>query len=157
MTSGSRTVGMLPAELTSFVGRRREASQAKDLLSCGRLVTLTGPGGIGKTRLALRVAAQVRRAIPGGVWLVELAQLTDGTLLGQTVVDALGLREHSPRPPLEILRDHLADRQVLLVLDNCEHLIDPCSALVGALLEASPGLKVVATSRQRLGIRGEMR
>ncbi|MFD4144588.1 ATP-binding protein [Streptomyces sp. NPDC058572] len=145
----------MSVELTSFVGRRREVGQVREMLSRGRLVTLTGSGGIGKTRLALKVAAEARRAFPDGVWLVELASLSDGTLLAQTVVDALGLREQSPRPALDILRDFLPGRQALVVLDNCEHLIEPCSALIAALLDASSDLKIVATSRQTLKAGGE--
>ncbi|MFF8787065.1 ATP-binding protein [Streptomyces sp. NPDC015125] len=141
--------------MTSFVGRRRELSQAKDALSGSRLVTLTGAGGIGKTRLALRVASQVQRAFQDGVWLVEEAAVTAGTPVDQSVMDALGLREQSSRPPLDILRDRLADRHMLLVLDNCEQVIDPCALLVRALLEAAPRLRVLATSRQTLGVPGE--
>ncbi|MBN0049310.1 LuxR family transcriptional regulator, partial [Streptomyces actuosus] len=142
-------------ELTTFVGRRREVAQAKELLAQNRLVTLTGAGGIGKTRLANRVAADLRRAFPGGVWTVEFGPLTDGTLVPQTVVDALGLAEQSSRQPLDILRDFVAARPVLLVLDNCEHLIEDCGTLVTELLRAAPELKVLATSRQTLRVPGE--
>ncbi|TQK50757.1 putative ATPase [Streptomyces sp. SLBN-118] len=155
MSGGVRGVGVLPVEVTGFVGRRGEVRQVRQLLSGGRLVTLTGAGGIGKTRLALRSAAEVGRAFPDGVCLVELAALSEGRLLAQTVVDAVGLREQSSLAPLEILRGYLAERKVLLVLDNCEHLIDACGALVSALLQACPGLNVLATSRQVLGVAGE--
>jgi predicted ATPase/DNA-binding CsgD family transcriptional regulator len=147
--------GNLPAEVTSFVGRRREVSEAKRLLSSTRLLTLTGVGGVGKTRLALRVAAGVRRAFTDGVWLVELAALQDRTLLEQTVADAVGLRDQSARSPREVVVGHLRDKQALLVLDNCEHLVDRCAGLAGDLLPAAPGLRILATSRHALRIAGE--
>jgi predicted ATPase/DNA-binding CsgD family transcriptional regulator len=145
----------LPAELTSFVGRRSEISEAKRVLSTARLVTLTGVGGVGKTRLALRVAAGVRRAFADGVWLVELAALQDRALLEQTVADALGLRDRSTRPVLRVVMNHLADKQLLLVLDNCEHVVDRCAGVVADLLAAAPGLRVLATSRHALRAPGE--
>src|SRR5882757_9835811 len=125
------------------------------MLSASRLLTLTGVGGVGKTRLALRVAAGVRRAFVDGVWLVELAALQDHTLLEQTVADTVGLRDRSARPPLEVLVDYLRDRQLLLVLDNCEHLADQCASLAAALLPAAPGLRILATSRHALSTPGE--
>ncbi|MEO6082301.1 MAG: NB-ARC domain-containing protein [Umezawaea sp.] len=142
-----RRGGDLPAEATSFVDRRTEVNEAKRLLAAGRLLTLTGMGGVGKTRLALRVAEGVRRAFVDGVWLVELAALLDGTLLEQTVADTVGLRDQSARSPLEAVVGYLRDKRLLLVLDNCEHLIDRCAALVAALLPAAPGLRILATSR----------
>lgn len=110
--------GVLPAEVNRFIGRRREVSRARALISRGRLVTLTGPGGIGKTRLALRMAAEVRRSFPGGVWLVELAALEDGDQLAQTVAARLRLGNEAMRDPLATLVDHVADQRLLLVLDN---------------------------------------
>ncbi|MFC9841065.1 ATP-binding protein [Rhodococcus sp. NPDC127530] len=148
-------MGNLPLELTSFVGRRRELTEAKRLLSLARLVTLTGVGGVGKTRLALRVAANVRRAFDDGVWLIELGELSDPDLLADTVVETLGLWEQSANPSLELLTEHLADRRVLLVLDNCEHLVEAAAALAETLLRQCPGLRVLATSREPLGIGGE--
>ncbi|WP_065493820.1 ATP-binding protein [Rhodococcus opacus] len=148
-------MGNLPVELTSFVGRRRELTEAKRLLSLARLVTLTGVGGVGKTRLAVRVAANVRRAFDDGVWLIELGELSDPDLLADTVVAALGLREQSSDPSLELLAEHLADRRVLLVLDNCEHLVEAAAVLSETLLRQCPGLRVLATSREPLGIGGE--
>ncbi|RXS66634.1 ATP-binding protein [Streptomyces sioyaensis] len=147
--------GVLPAEVTRFIGRRREMSQARALMSRGRLVTLTGPGGIGKTRLALRVAAEVRRSFPGGVWLVELAALEDGEQLAQTVAARLRLGNEAIRDPLATLVDHVADQRLLLVLDNCEHVLDDCAALVGTVLRAAPDVQVLTTSRQMLGVGGE--
>jgi non-specific serine/threonine protein kinase len=120
-----------------------------------RLLTLTGVAGVGKTRLALRVAAQVRTAFPHGVWLVEMAALTDGNLLPQTLADVLGTHNQLHVPTVSMLADHLADKELLLVMDNCEHLVDASAALVGKLLAAAPGLRVLATSRQPLSALGE--
>ncbi|MFC9555190.1 ATP-binding protein [Rhodococcus sp. NPDC056960] len=148
-------VGNLPVELTSFVGRRRELTEVKRLLSVARLVTLTGIGGVGKTRLALRVAADSRRAFDDGVWLVELGELRDTDLVVDTVAAVLGLREESARAPLEVLTEYLADRRLLLVLDNCEHLVEAAATLTQTLLRSCPELHVLATSREPLGIGGE--
>ncbi|RSM83180.1 LuxR family transcriptional regulator [Kibdelosporangium aridum] len=137
------------------MGRRREVSAARRLLSSTRLLTLTGPGGVGKTQLGLRVARQARRAFVDGVWLVELAALQDPALLAQAVADALGLRDQSSRSPLAVVADHLRDKQVLLVLDNCEHLVQACGPVVAKLLGAARGLRVLATSRQLLRVEGE--
>jgi predicted ATPase/DNA-binding CsgD family transcriptional regulator len=144
----------LPADLTSFVGRRSEAHAVRQLLSADRLVTLTGVGGVGKTRLALRVAHDLRRAFPDGVCLVELADLKDPDLLPHTLIDALAIREQSARAPL-VLTDYLRSRHTLLVLDNCEHLLEAAATLVDRLLRAAPKLHILATSRQALMIAGE--
>jgi predicted ATPase len=154
--AGSRhLVGNLPAEVSSFVGRRQEVVAARRLLRRHRLVTLTGGPGVGKTRLALRVAAQLADTFPGGVWLVELAALEDDKFLAQTVSDALGVRDHSGRPPLTVLAEFLQDNELLLVLDNCEHLVDACAMLVTDVLRAAPRLRILATSRQALRSGGE--
>ncbi|WP_406302232.1 LuxR C-terminal-related transcriptional regulator [Streptomyces sp. NBC_00885] len=150
-----RGAGTLPAQTTRFIGRRRELSQARTLLSRGRLVTLTGPGGIGKTRLALQLAADVRRSFPDGVWLVELAALQDGQELAQTVAVRLRLGIEGISDPLPRLVEHVAGRRMLLVLDNCEHVLDASAALVATLLAASPELQVLSTSRQALTVSGE--
>jgi predicted ATPase/DNA-binding CsgD family transcriptional regulator len=147
-------MAMIPASTTSFVGRRRELSEARQLLSVSRLLTLTGMGGVGKTRLALQLASMVRRVYPDGVCIVELAELTDPALLAQTVAAAVGLRDESTAPA-DRLADYLADKQVLLVLDNCEHMPDACAALLGKVLPVAPHVKAVATSRHRLGVDGE--
>lgn len=147
--------GNLPAEASSFVGRRAELIDVTESLSAFRLVTLTGMGGVGKTRLALRVAHKVRRAFPNGVWLVELAALEDPALLVQTIVDALGGRDHSDQTPLSALADNLADKRLLLVLDNCEHLSHACAMVAAELLAAAPGLRILATSRRSLCTTGE--
>jgi predicted ATPase/DNA-binding CsgD family transcriptional regulator len=146
--------GALPAELTSFVGRRRELSETRRLLASSRMLTLTGVGGVGKTRLALRMAAEVRRTFPDGVWFVELAALHDAQLLPHTLAQALGLRQESADPAAD-LAAHLEDQRLLVVLDNCEHLTEACAVLVSKLLAAAPGLRILATSRHVLGVEGE--
>jgi non-specific serine/threonine protein kinase len=145
----------LPAEVNSFVGRRRELAEAKWLLASHRLLTLTGPGGVGKTRLGIQVAAPLRRTFPDGVYLVDLARLENGVLLCDTVLHVLGVVDRSARPAVDVLSEYLSDRQILLVLDNCEHLVDACTWLVDALLRAAPGLRVLATSREPLRVPGE--
>jgi predicted ATPase/DNA-binding CsgD family transcriptional regulator len=155
MAPGRRVVGNLPAELTSFVGRRGEVAEVRRLLSRSRLVTLTGVGGVGKTRLALRVAAGLRRAFGDGVWLVQLDQLRDDALVAQAVAGALGLHARSGFSPEAALAEYVADRRLLLVLDNCEHLVDAVAKLADQLLRAAEGLRVLATSRESLNIAGE--
>lgn len=147
--------GNLPAELTSFVGRREEMAKLTRLLSTTRLVTLTGVGGVGKTRLAARAAAAVRQAFPDGVWVVELAEVADPALVAQTVADALGVRDVSARQPLVVLTEYLKEQRLLLILDNTEHLLGACAELVTALLHATAGLRILVTSRQPLRVAGE--
>src|SRR3954447_23144802 len=118
--------GRLPAEVTTFVGRRGEVTEVKRQLSTARLVTLTGVGGSGKSRLALRVAAELRRTFDDGVWQVDLSDLTDPSLLGHTIADALGLADQTDRPPIEVLVDRLRGRHLLLVLDSCDGALDDC-------------------------------
>ena len=156
MAPGARVAGNLPAELTSFVGRRGELAEVRRLLAGSRLVTLTGVGGVGKTRLALRAAAGLRRAFRDGVWLVRLDQLRDEALVAQAVAAALGLQDRAGYAPAAALAEYLAGRQLLLVLDNCEHLVDATAKLADALLRAAAGLRVLATSREALNIDGEM-
>jgi predicted ATPase/DNA-binding NarL/FixJ family response regulator len=150
-----RRAGNLPAQLTSFVGRRREVAEIRRLLSGSRLVTLTGVGGAGKTRLSLRVAGDLRRAFPDGVWFVELAALDDDALLPQTIASTLGVRDRTARWPVSALAEYLSDKHMLLVLDNCEHLRTACAVLAETVLRAAPALRVLATSRQALGLTGE--
>ncbi len=145
----------LPLELTSFVDRRTELAAAKNLLSTARLVTLTGIGGVGKTRLAIRVAAKSQRSFSGGVRLVELGELRDATLLGGVVASALGLRGLSGRPVQEVLAEFLAQRELLLVLDNCEQIVAAVAQLTEFLLHVCPDLRILATSREPIGIGGE--
>jgi predicted ATPase/DNA-binding CsgD family transcriptional regulator len=154
-TRARRVVGNLPVEVTSFVGRRRELAEAKRLLSAGALLTLTGPGGVGKTRLARQVAGALERAFPDGAWFVELASLNDPALVARAVSDVLGVRDGSARPALESLQEYLADRQLLLVLDNCEHLLDACAVLADKLLSTAAGLRILTTSRHALRVGGE--
>ena len=159
MSGGRRraAAGNLPNELTSFVGRRRELAEVRRLLGAARLVTLTGPGGVGKTRLALRAGAGLARTLPDGAWLVELSPLHDPGLVAESVAGALGLRDKSARSPVPALIKHLAERRLLLVLDSCEHLLAACREVAETLLKSCPGLLVLATSRQPLGIMGEVR
>ncbi|MFI7707363.1 ATP-binding protein [Nonomuraea sp. NPDC049480] len=156
-TSASRgqPSGSLPAEATSFVGRRHEVAEVRQLLSASRAVTLTGPGGVGKTRLALRVGHEVRRAFRDGVWLVELEALESPGMLAEAVAEALQIRDHSAAPPLKVVADHLRDKQALVIFDNCEHLVGECAVLADMLLRAAPEVRILATSRHVLGIAGE--
>ena len=146
----------LPVQLTSFVGRENERAAVRTLLAEHRLVTLSGPGGIGKTRLALQVAAGLLPDCPHGVWLVDLAPVADAALVPRAVASALGVREAPGRPLPATLADALRLRRLLLVLDNCEHLADVCARLADALLRACPELRLLATSREALGIAGEV-
>jgi predicted ATPase/class 3 adenylate cyclase len=145
----------LPIQLTSFIGREKEMAEVKQLLLTARLLTLTGSGGTGKTRLSLQVAAEVLDDFANGVWLVELASLSDPALVPQAVTSTLGVREEPNRPLLATLTDYLRARQVLLILDNCEHLIEVCAQLADTLLHACPNLHILASSREALGIAGE--
>ncbi|MGW4421720.1 ATP-binding protein [Streptosporangium sp. NPDC004631] len=140
---------------TTFVGRSAEIAQVVRLLRESRLVTLTGLGGVGKTRLARRVAEEISAEFPGGCRQVELASLTDPHLLPATVADGMGLADRSARPQQEVLADWLSSRRSLLMLDTCEHLVDAVASLVDTLLRRAPGLRVLATGRQPLGVSGE--
>jgi predicted ATPase/DNA-binding XRE family transcriptional regulator len=148
----------LPSQPTSFIGREKEIETVERLLISGgegRLLTLTGAGGSGKTRLALEVAARLRDEFPDGVWFIEFAPLTDTALVLQSVLTTLGLGEQAGRSPISIVSDFLQPRRVLLILDNCEHLIQSCAQLVETLLRACPALHILATSREALSIAGE--
>ncbi|WP_305093675.1 LuxR C-terminal-related transcriptional regulator [Prescottella sp. R16] len=148
-------IGNLPQDLTSFVGRRGEVAEVRRLLSASRLVTLTGTGGVGKTRLALQVASSIRHAFDDGAWLVEFGERRDSQLVAETVAGALGLRQQTAVPTAQIVTEYLSTRNLLLVLDNCEHLIDAIAKLAETLLRSSPGLRIIATSREPLSIAGE--
>ena len=154
-TLDARTTNLPSLELTSFIGREREIQEVGDLLAASRLVTLMGPGGTGKTRLALQTAADLSDRFPQGVWLVELAPLTDPTTVTQTVATVFGVREVPGRALLDTLTDYLRGREILIVLDNCEHLTDAAAQLAAALLRACPKIRVLATSREVLGVAGE--
>jgi predicted ATPase/DNA-binding SARP family transcriptional activator len=146
----------LPAPLTSFLGREGDLARLESLLGQARLVTLTGPGGAGKTRLAVETGEQMLGRFPDGVWLANLAGIRSPGLVPVQVMEALGVRQEAGVPVLEALRFRLRTADLLLVLDNCEHLLDACTELTGALLRASPGLRVLATSREQLGVPGEV-
>ena len=145
----------LPLDLTSFVGREREVPAVKRLLATSRLVTLTGPGGVGKTRLALRTAGEIYRSFRDDVWLVELAGVRDASLVPPAVAATMGIQGSTESGPLDSIVDFLRPRHVLLVLDNCEHLIGACAMLVDALLRSCPELHILATSRQPMHVTGE--
>src|SRR5579863_5218574 len=152
-----RHLSNLPAEVTSFVGRRAELREVKRLLTTTRLLTLTGSGGVGKTKLAVRAAGEMARGFPDGVWLVLLGSIGDPLLVTQAVFGALGVRDLSAGVSLSSLTDYLAGKRLLLVLDNCEHLLDGCAVLASTLLASCPDVHVLATSRQALGVAGEVR
>jgi predicted ATPase len=145
----------LPIQLTSFVGRDRELREITDLLHQARLVTLTGVGGSGKTRLALQVGAEMLQEFPDGVWLVELAPLADPDRVPEAVAAALSVHEAPGHPLLELLRDFLRTKHLLILLDNCEHLIEACAHVADDLLRAGAGVRILATSREALAIAGE--
>jgi predicted ATPase/DNA-binding CsgD family transcriptional regulator len=145
----------LPLQVTQFFGREEEIAQLKQRLAAYRLVTLSGSGGVGKTRLSLQAAAELMPEFPDGVWLIELAPLTDAALVPQQVATALGVRDEPGRQVLETLTAHLRGRHLLLVLDNCEHLLEPTARLAETLLRACPKLRLLASSREPLGIPGE--
>ena len=147
----------LPAQLTSFVGRQRELEEIKLAIAANRLVTLTGPGGCGKTRLAIHAAAEVAHDYPDGVCFVDLSLIADESLVATGVAVALTLHEESGQTLATTITEHLAHRKMLLVVDNCEHVLDGCAVLVGQTLAAAPGLRVLATSQEPLNIPGEVR
>ena len=146
----------LPVQLTSFVGRDAELTQVRGLLSENRLLTLTGAGGAGKTRLAVQLAGQLTGEFSDGVWYVDLAPITDPELVPLTVARTLGLPDQPGRSTMDTLGRFVADRQMLVVLDNCEHLLDASAALTNALLGAAAGLTLLATSREPIGVAGEV-
>ncbi len=170
------TPNNLPIQLTSFIGRENEIAEVKEALCSPlhagdglgrrtepvevvrehRLVTLIGSGGTGKTRLCLQVAAELRASFPNGVWFIELAPLTDPVLIPQTILSAIGVHEQQGKTPLEALKEYLHEKQTLIVLDNCEHLVSASAQVANALLNAAPRLKVLASSREALGVKGEL-
>lgn len=152
---GKRPAGNLPNPLTRFVGRRREIAETRRLLSRSRLVTLTGVGGVGKTRLAMEAARESRKGFADGVWFVDLAAISDPGQIAQTVATALQVPDQSARRAEEQLAEFLADREVLVLLDNCEHVIEGAAVLAERLLGVAPGLRLLATSREMLDVGGE--
>ena len=153
--SRTSTHSNLPASLTSFIGREKEQAEILKRINQYRLVTLVGSGGVGKTRLALRVGEQLVGEYAHGVWLVELAPILDPQLVPRTTAIVIGLRDEPQRLVIDMLSDYLREKQMLIILDNCEHLLDPCAQLADTLLKRCPHLKMLATSREALGILGE--
>jgi len=153
--SSNKPITNLPAPITTFIGREKEQSEVIRLITKHRLVTLTGPGGVGKTRLSLRVGEQVLEHYADGVWLVELAPILDPLLITHTVAFTLGLRNDPQRHIMDMLCDYLRERRMLLVLDNCEHVLDACAQLIDVILKTCPQLKILATSREPLNMTGE--
>ncbi|HZJ22574.1 MAG TPA: adenylate/guanylate cyclase domain-containing protein [Anaerolineales bacterium] len=145
----------LPAQLTSFIGRERELDAAGELLSSTRILTFIGPGGTGKTRLSLQVAAEQFSEFKDGVWLIELAPLVNSTYIISTIASTFKLREAQGIPLIDIVTNYLRGKQLLLILDNCEHLIEACAKISAELLHNCPKLKIIASSREALGIDGE--
>ncbi|MFI8998945.1 LuxR C-terminal-related transcriptional regulator [Streptomyces sp. NPDC053542] len=150
-----RRSGALPVEVTGFVGRVAELTRVRRLLGEARLVTLLGPGGVGKSRVALRTAAALKEEFPDGIWLAELSALRSAELLPQTMAAVLGLPEQAGRRTVDALVEHLQDRQALLVLDTCEHLVDACAMLADLLLREAPRVRILTTSREPLDVPGE--
>ncbi|QXW01344.1 protein kinase domain-containing protein [Rhodococcus globerulus] len=147
--------GNLPSELNSFVDRRKEVGETRNLLGHARLVTLTGVGGVGKTRLALRIGQKVRSGFPDGVWMVDLSELRDGSLVSEIVAETLKLRTQPTQTPVDALLNRLNSSRTLLILDNCEHLLHAVAVLVDTLLRRCPELRILATSREAIGVDGE--
>jgi predicted ATPase/DNA-binding SARP family transcriptional activator len=146
----------LPVQLTSFIGREREMGEIKKLLASTHLLTLTGIGGTGKTRLALQVSADLIAEFPGGVWLVELAPLRDPAQVEQTVASVLAVRAVPERSLSDLLVEDVREKHLLLILDNCEHVVEVCAQLANLLLRNAPGIKIMATSRVHLNLEGEV-
>ena len=146
-----RALGYLPGQLTSFIGRERVVVMVGGKVEADRFVTLVGPGGCGKTRLALEVGRKVADGRPGGVFFADLSGLSEPGLVPGAVLQVLGLRASPGRDPLKVLVARLANRELLLILDNCEHVLDACASLAAALVLGCPGLWVLATSRELRG------
>lgn len=145
----------LPSQLSSFIGREKERDEIIDLISKNRLVTLVGTGGIGKTRLSLQIAEKVTPVFNDGVWLIELAPLSDPALILNAIASVLGVREEQGRPLLATLLNWLRNKELLFVLDNCEHLVKACAEFAAAGLQATSGIRILASSREALGVVGE--
>ena len=151
----ARPIDNVPLELTSFIGREGEVAEVKSLLPDRRLLTLCGPGGTGKTRLALAVVQDLVEEFEDGTWWIELAPISDPELVRRAVASALGVPEAPDRSPTQALVEHLKPRRMLLILDNCEHLVEECASLADALLRGCPELEILATSREPLRVAGE--
>ena len=146
----------LPIKLTSFIGRGRELQEIKTRLESARLLSLIGPGGTGKTRLSIQLGGELLHQFPDGVWMIELAPISDPAFIPQSIASVFGLRESPERPLTELVIDFLRAKNLLLILDNCEHLIESCAVLAESLLQACLNLKILASSREALGVSGEM-
>ncbi len=155
LRSLERLPNNLPAQLTSFVGREKEVEEIASLLARGSLVTLTGPGGVGKTRCALQAGAKLLETYSDGVWLVDLAPVSDQSLVTSTIARTLGLRETSDRPLVETITEFLARQHLLLVVDNCEHVLTEARNAIVAIAQRCPDVRIVATSREPLNVSGE--
>jgi len=155
MSKPARRAGNLPAEATSFVGRRRELVELRKKLASARLVSLVGPGGVGKSRLALRAVTDLGRGFAGGAWWVEFAEVRDPALVANAALAALDLRDQAGTEPVVLLLAYLKDQELLLVLDNCEHLLDAAARLAGEIVRGAPGVRIIATSREPLSVGGE--
>ncbi len=149
------TPNNLPPQVTSFIGRERELTEAKALLAKSRLLTLLGMGGLGKTRLSLQIGANVLEQFPDGVWFVDLAPIKDPSLVPSATAQVLGVREEADKPLIQTLCEHIKEHKLLFVLDNCEHLVSACASLADALLRGAPEVRILATSREALHISGE--
>src|SRR5215469_5208517 len=152
----TRSATNVPHQLTSFVGREAEIGEVEHLLSTTRFLTLTGPGGVGKTRLAFQVAVQLLARFAQGVWVVDLAAVSESAQVPQVLAQTLGIRKEAHRPLLATLSEALRNQRLLVVLDNCEHLVAACAEIVVALLRACPHLTVLVTSREAFGVGGEL-
>ena len=146
----------LPTQLTSFIGREKEMAEIKQAVANHRLVTLTGSGGTGKTRLSLQVAADLLDQFPNGIWFVELAAISNPELIPQTILSAFKIGDQPGLTSLQLLTNYLQEKELLLILDNCEHLIEATASLAKTLLDNAAGLKILATSREALGVNGEL-
>src|SRR5947207_14269042 len=155
-----RTVDMrpnnLPRQLTSFVGREREIEEATRLLGSAPLLTLTGPGGVGKTRMALELAANLLDGYDDGAWAVELGSIADPDLIANTIASTFGVGQEPGRPLLSAVAEHLRGRRLLLILDDCEHVLAAAARAADTIMRADPGVRIIATSREPLGISGEV-
>jgi predicted ATPase len=146
----------LPAQLTSFVGREKELEDVKRLLKDTHMLTLIGPGGTGKTRLSVRSARDVMNEYPDGVWLIDLAPILDSNLVPRTTAITIGLREEPQRPVIDMLCDYLSTKKMMIILDNCEHLIDACAQMAQQILNTATDVRILASSREALGVAGEV-
>jgi hypothetical protein len=155
MARPARRIGNVPSEATTLIGRRHELTELRAKFATARVVSLVGPGGVGKTRLAIRAATDLARSFRDGAWFVDLAEVRDPALVSTAVATGLDLRAQAATEPLALLRSYLRDRQLLLVVDNCEHLLGTAAQLIDDVVRSAPGVRVLATSREPLSLPGE--